>query len=80
MHLTTLILPVKPLPSLQKPSLRGRIGLLRAGVQMSSIMHPNIRQRFWEAEHVHAVRTRQQTDIFMKAERTDPGKSCENVL
>lgn len=79
MHLAALILPVKPLPSLQKPPLHGHIGLLRDGVPMSSIVHPNIRQRFWEAEHVCAMRTRQQTDIFIKSERTDPAKSYENA-
>lgn len=80
MHPTALILPVKPLPSLQKPSQRGCRGLLRAGVQMSSIIHPNIRQGFWEAEHAHATRTREQTDIFMKAKITDPDKSYEHIL
>lgn len=47
---------------------------------MSSIIHPNIRQGFWEAEHARAMRTREQTDIFMKAKITDPDKSYEHIL
>lgn len=52
-----------------KLSLCRFMGLLRVRLQMSSIMHPNISQWFWETEHVHAMRTRQQRGIFIKAER-----------